>query len=161
LNPGDPDPHLTQGVLVPRIAFKNDALLYALCATSALHLAHSEPNERKHVDAYQKYLGPAIRLHRDDVSNLSKQNVDATMLTSFSLRTVTFAILRLRPMEPYVPLIEWLRMNHGTSPGLAVAAWKFLKDDSASLTRALIIKANIPVLNAKKAELRDMPILVI
>ncbi len=159
LNPGDPDHRLTQGVLVPRLAFKNDALLYTLLATSALHLAHSEPNEQKYVDSYQKYLGLAIPLHRDDVANLSKDNADATMLTSIVLRTVTFAVLRLRPMEPYIPPIEWLQMNYGTGRGLAVAAWKFVKDDSTSLTRALIMKANIPGLNAKNPQLRDSPVL--
>jgi hypothetical protein len=75
------------------------------------------------------------------------------MLTSTLLRICTFALLQERVLEPYVPPIEWLHMNSGTGAGLAVASWKFIKDDQNSLMRSLMI--NVPGLNKDAPKLRD------
>jgi hypothetical protein len=56
--------------------------------------------------------------------------------------------------------MEWLQMNYGTGQGLGIAAWKFVKVDYTSLTRALIVKANVPGLNTKNTELGEMPVLL-
>lgn len=157
LNRPDPEHYYAQSVLVPRLAFKHDALLYAILATAALHLTHEEPAEPKHADSYQKYLGLSLRLHRNDVAKLSKDNADAAMFTAASLRICTFAQLQERQIEPYVPPVEWLQMNYGTGHGLAVAAWQYLRDDPTSIMRTLIQKVNVPGLNAEHPQLRDQP----
>jgi Fungal specific transcription factor domain len=140
-------------IKIPRLAFKHDALLYAIYTCASLHLASLEPQEPKHVENYQKYLGLCLRLHRDDVAKLSTANADAAMMTSTILRVCTFALLQERVLEPYIPPIEWLHMNSGTGHGLAVASWKYIKDDPNSIMRGLM--ANVPGLSKDSKWLRD------
>ncbi|TPX18798.1 uncharacterized protein E0L32_011547 [Thyridium curvatum] len=80
---------------------------------------------REHVSTY---LDMAIHEHNRDVGNLSVTNVDSACLTSSALRIHSFMKLRYRPLSPYTPPVDWLRMTGATR--LMFANAMFLAKDN-------------------------------
>lgn len=60
---------------------------------------------------YRAYLSMALNEHNKEIAQLSVDNVDSACLTSSLLRVHGFVRLQDRPLEPYTPPIEWLRMT--------------------------------------------------
>jgi hypothetical protein len=121
------------------LAFEHDAFLYSLCSFSALHIAKSATDishRRNAMDAYSKYLDMALREHQVDIANLSKANADAVCVTSSLIRNSTMATLANRPLDPYVPPIDWFHMMLG-SREVFVAAWPWIEDDESSIARVI------------------------
>lgn len=123
----------------PRLAFEHDAVLYALFAFTALHIAKADPiwPYSEAMDAHHKYLDLALSAHSDDVSHLKKENADAACMASGLLRICGYAYLSERPLEPYTLPLKWLRMTCGSST-LFTATWDWIQNDEASLARALL-----------------------
>lgn len=128
-------------VSVPKLALKHNSLLYSIYTLTAMHIAKLDPGNVENVAGYQRYLGLTLREHRDEVGVLSRSNADAACLTSSFLRTIHFALLQDRNMEPYTPPTEWLQMSNSTGRGLNVEAWKFIADDRNSIMRTMISNA--------------------
>jgi len=133
----DPNLHVW-ATTIPRLAFRHNALLYAIYTIAALHIANLEPGNQEHISTYQKYLGLTLREHRNDVANLGPANADATALTSSFLRVSNFALLKERQQHPYTPPVDWLHMSSTTGQGLNVAAWQYIHNDEKSIMRAFI-----------------------
>ena len=65
-------------------------------------------------DTCRTYLNMALCEHHKDIANLNVDNVDFVCLASTLLRVYGLVKLQDRPLQPYMPPIEWLRMT-GTS----------------------------------------------
>jgi len=123
--------------IVPVLAFSNDALLYSMYSLSALHLAKAEPQDPEALDAHRRYLDLALREHRNDVTQLSKTNVDTICLTSSLLRVGAFVMLQDRPLNPYEPPMQWLNMTSG-AVSVFKETWKWIGDDPNSIASRLV-----------------------
>ncbi|KAI9650449.1 hypothetical protein NHQ30_000464 [Ciborinia camelliae] len=121
---------------IPSIALTNEALLYSIYCISSFHL-NLETTTATHkitsttepltsdpdpflLDAYT-YLDRTIRLHRQDVHNLTPLNADAICLTSTNLRVCAFALLQKRSVTPYTPPSEWLKISRSSSMAFRAA----------------------------------------
>lgn len=60
--------------------------------------------------AYSQYMDQAIQRHREDIAQINNQIADAVWFTSSLLRVTAFASLQERPIEPYTPPMQWLRI---------------------------------------------------
>lgn len=136
-------------VMIPRLAFQDDALLYSVLSTSALHLAMIESQSLEFLDAHRFYVDLTLGEHKNDIANLSKSNADALCLTSSLLRVTAMASLQERSYIPYTPPTQWLRMTAGTGR-VFHATWDFIKDDEASIAMRLVNReAKLSPLNEK------------
>ncbi|KAL2048797.1 hypothetical protein ABVK25_010922 [Lepraria finkii] len=130
-------------VVCPKVALKHDALLYSIYAISALHMTRTEPFDPDIMDAHQKYFELGLQEHNRDIDNLSKDNADATCLTTNLIRVIAFAVLHERPLYPYTPPTQWVQMTRGASD-VHRAAWKWIEDDETSISVRLI--SRLPIL---------------
>lgn len=136
---------------VPQQAFGNDALLYAVCALSALHMSQSQPDDQEVIDVHRKYLAMALAEHKKDVLSINQSNFDAVLLTSSLLRMTAFAMLRDRPLTPYAPPIQWLEMTRGAM-NLFCESWKFMETDESSMASRLTRR--MPIVFDEEARFR-------
>ncbi len=105
-------------IMLPSLAFENDALLCSLLSLSAPHLAKTQPKEAEAEKVHQKFLDSAIWGHSDDTSHASKENADVLCLTSSILRVCTFAAFQ----EPANTVVtDDPRHRKSVSRGMAVA----------------------------------------
>jgi hypothetical protein len=125
--------------ILPRLALKHDALLYAIYSISSLHLAKCEPGDPEAIDAYQRYLDLALREHRNEINNLSKDTADSAVLTSALLRACAFVMLHDRQLNPYTPPAQWLQMT-SSAVNIFSAVWRWIADDESSIATRLIQK---------------------
>lgn len=135
---------------IPRLAFRDDSLLYAVYAIASMHIAHLEPPNVEMIEASSRYLYAAIKIHRKAITQLQKDNADAACLTSSIVRLCAFAMLQERDFEPYTAPIQWISMTHEAG-GVFLEAWKLIHDDPTSLTRVMI--ANAPEITGNGAVL--------
>lgn len=122
---------------ITEVALQHEALLNAIYAISALHLAKTNKDDVEALAIYPKYLDLALRDHRKDVEVLSKANADVVCMTASVIRLIAFALLQDRSLEPYAPPVEWLEMSC-TAGGVFYTAWEWISDDENSLTMALL-----------------------
>ncbi|CAH0055851.1 unnamed protein product [Clonostachys solani] len=109
------------------MASESDALLYAIYVLSTLHLNRKGQFPGAEPEVVRAYLSIALQLHQKDISEISKSNCDHVCMTSNILRVYSFAELQDRPLDPYEPPSEWLRMVESSSSVFA-KAWDFYKD---------------------------------
>ncbi|KAL7928226.1 hypothetical protein V8C35DRAFT_318634 [Trichoderma chlorosporum] len=101
------------GPIMCRAAFQSDAVLYGACMLSALHKAYkSDFSDPQHMQHYSTYLNLTLQSHHQHVSHLDIDNVDYSCMTSTALRVYGYVRLQRRPLEPYTPPVEWLRMSN-------------------------------------------------
>ncbi|KHN99646.1 C6 finger domain-containing protein [Metarhizium album ARSEF 1941] len=102
--------------MASELAFKCDALLYALLLLAALHRARKPgcPDERQSLHQSSTYLGMTLRELGREIAHLSASNVDGVCLAASMLRVYAFVRFQDRELEPYTPPTSWLRMT-GTS----------------------------------------------
>jgi hypothetical protein len=74
----------------------------------------------------------AVRAHALEVSQLSKETLDAICLTSSQLRVCAFDMLQDRPVDPYTPPIRWLRMSY-TSTEVWRRVREMVREDEDSI----------------------------
>lgn len=137
-------------ILLPELAFKNDALLNSLLCLSALHLAKTGPNEAEAKEIHQNYLDLAVRGHSNDVAHASKENADILCLTSSLLRACAFSALEERSLDPYVLPMSWLQMTHGTGR-VFHAVWDWVSDNEESMVMRILNRP--PILTPFNEEL--------
>jgi hypothetical protein len=99
---------------IPRLALQFDNLQYLLFASSASYLARHKPDDLEAVRAQRTYINLALQAQRKAVANLSIENSAAVCFSALLLVVRTFTDLRRRPLDPYRPPTEWLRMGRGT-----------------------------------------------
>lgn len=127
-----------------RMAFKSNALLYAVYFMTALHMSKTGGSASSHsMDVCHSYLKLAIREHQKEVSQLSPDNVDIVCLTSSVFRVYSFVTLQERNLQPYSPPTEWLRVTC-SSTTVFRQAWELIKNDSSSILRKVL--TSIPVI---------------
>jgi hypothetical protein len=98
---------------IPNLALQHDNLLYQVLAMSALHLLSSSPNDPELVLARQTYRSLALQEHRRAVSKLSIKSADAVCCAASLVYIDAFASIQARPIEPYLPPMEWLHLARG------------------------------------------------
>ncbi|KAL7917160.1 hypothetical protein ACQKWADRAFT_324874 [Trichoderma austrokoningii] len=128
------------GPFMCQAALRSDAVLYAVCMLAALHKAHiSSDDGAKYMDHCLTYANLALQAHYQQVANLDPDNVDFSCLTSSLLRMYRYYQLQNRPLEPYTPPLEWLRMCN-TSNIVFRKAWVFIRDKQESVSGRLMLE---------------------
>ena len=123
----------------PRLAFEHEAVLYALLALTALHIAKADPiwPYSDAIEAHRKYLDLALPSHSKDMTHLTRENADSACIAASLLRICAFAYLSERPRDPYTLPLQWLRMTNGS--GMVFhATWDWIQTDGAPLTQQLL-----------------------
>lgn len=82
------------------------------------------------------YLDAALRVHRETLDRLSSQTADAACFTSILLLVDAFATLQNRPLDPYEPPIQWLRIAYGARC-VFDASGPFIKAEPRPLIRTI------------------------
>ena len=123
-------------------AFSNDALLYSMLSVSAQHLSKTFPQDLELKAAQGNYLNMVLPIHRRDITLLSMLNADAICLTSTLLRISEFARFQHRPLEPYVPPVQWLLM-HRSALKVFREASQFVASNPNSIARQLFLRSLI------------------
>lgn len=88
-------------------------------------------------ETHRNYLDWAIRGHSENISHASRENADASCLTSSFLRVCAFAALQERSLNPYTPPTQWLRMTHGTGR-IFHATWHRMSEDETSIAMRVL-----------------------
>ncbi|PNP43618.1 hypothetical protein TGAMA5MH_04590 [Trichoderma gamsii] len=128
------------GPFTCQAALQSDAVLYAVCMVAALHKAHiSVDGSSRYMDHCLTYANLALQSHHQQVANLDPDNVDFSCLTSSLLRLYKYYQLQNRPLEPYAPPLEWLRMCN-TSNIVFRKAWGFLEDKQETVSGRLMLE---------------------
>lgn len=112
------------GLEIPLLAFEDDAILYAMLASSALNMWSKSGDARERDElrmCQQKYLSMALREQRQAVGNLSRDNADTVCMSSLIILQNSFALVQTLPVRPWQPPLEWLRMGKGAGSVLTVA----------------------------------------
>ncbi len=130
----NPDVSHTWSVEVPKLALKNDNLLYGMFSISALHLLKSQPEDTDLLLAREAYLGLSLREHRRAVAKLDSKSADAICFTSSLILIDSFASLQDRSLEPYSPPMEWLQMARGALSVFSIAMNAINNFDTAKIT---------------------------
>lgn len=123
----------------PRLAFEHEAVLYAILALTALHIAKADPiwPYPDAIDAHRKYLDLALPAHSNDMAHLTRENADSACVAASLLRICAFAYLSERPRDPYTLPLQWLRMSNGS--GMVFhATWDWIQNDGAPLAHQLL-----------------------
>lgn len=105
---------------VSKLALQHDNLLYEILSMSALHLLKSKPDDAELIVARQTYHALALQEHRRAVARLNTRNADAVCCASSLMFMDAFASLQARPIEPYLPPMEWLQLARGAGSVFAV-----------------------------------------
>jgi hypothetical protein len=132
---------------IPRVALKSDSLLYSVYAIATLHQAKTTGGPDPSIpsptavatarDHHQLYLQLAFQHHHQELAQLSRANVDMAVLTANIMRLIAFIVLSERPLVPYLPPLEWLRITKSHAR-IFRAAWDLVGDDSSTQTARLI-----------------------
>lgn len=134
--PGWIYPSVREFLLGPytELAIKNDALLYAIYAWTALHAAtmSTESGREWAMDVYRTYLDLALQQHQVDIANLGKDNANVVCVTTTHLRQCIQTTLQDRIIDPYLPPVEWLHMTRGCAD-VFKTAWEWIGDDDTSI----------------------------
>ncbi|KAG8159931.1 hypothetical protein KVR01_010568 [Diaporthe batatas] len=112
------------GLEIPLLAFEDDAILYAMLASSALNMWTKSGDARERDElrmCQQKYLSMALREQRQAVGSLSRDNADTVCMSSLIILQNSFALVQTLPVRPWQPPLEWLRMGKGAGSVLTVA----------------------------------------
>ena len=126
------------GPVICQLAFKYDAVLYSICLISALHRAKkSNFTDESSMNHCRTYLNMALNDHNKDVARIDSGNVDSVCLTSCIMRVYGFVLLQDRPLAPYTPPIDWLRIT-ATSNAVFRRAGDLAKDDPESVGMQMI-----------------------
>lgn len=122
---------------MPGLALKHDSLLHAIYCITAMHLSKMEPLNVEALEACNTYFGLTIKTHRQEVSQLNKDNADVALLTASIVRLCALVILQDRQLTPYTPPTEWLLMTKEAG-FVFVEAYPYVKDDQSSLSREIL-----------------------
>ena len=94
------------------VAFQSEAVMFCMLFMSAFHKAWQLGDAgAEYAQHGSVYLSMALRAHHMDVTQLSAANVDYACLASSAFRIYDFIRLQQRPLDPYSPPIDWLRMT--------------------------------------------------
>lgn len=98
---------------VPQLALKHDNVQYMMFCLAACQLFRSEPDSIELLNAQRIYLALAMREQQKAIARLSLETCDSVCFTAMLLLITSVARLWKRPMEPYVPPVECLRLGNG------------------------------------------------
>ncbi|KAH8811411.1 hypothetical protein F5884DRAFT_273399 [Xylogone sp. PMI_703] len=145
----------TWAIEVPKLAFRYEALQYAIFSISSLHLLHEEPDSVELKDAHRDYTSLALRKHREAVSNMTSDNsdnADANGFTSILILMTFYAYLQERVIEPYTPPLSWLHISNATG-NVFKSAWQTIQQSKSS--KLMDVLGASPVLMEKESIFSD------
>lgn len=125
---------------VPELAFKSNALLYAMYTIAALHLTKLGKDAGFSLEGVaDKYFSMAIREHKKELSRISRETVDVVCLTSGLIRIYASIQLQDRPRHyrQYTPPLEWLLITK-SSTTVFMEAWRLVGIEPESVAFQLI-----------------------
>lgn len=132
---------------IPRAALKSDSLLYSVYAIATLHQTKTTGGADPSIpsptavatarDLHQLYLQLVFQHHHQELAQLSRDNVDMVIMTANIIRLIAFVVLSERPLDPYLPPLEWLRITKSHAQ-IFRTAWDLVGDDSSTQTARLI-----------------------
>ncbi|KAJ5806714.1 hypothetical protein N7474_010306 [Penicillium riverlandense] len=148
---------------IPRMALKSDALLYTVYAFASLHRTKTTGGDDPAIPSpttvalarehYQLYVQLAFQRHHQELSQLSRQNVDLVVMTANLMRLIAFFMLSERTLEPYAPPLDWLQITKSHARVFRTA-WDLIGEDSSTQT-AKLIRATPIVWNHEEREGTD------
>ncbi|KFY33594.1 hypothetical protein V494_07476 [Pseudogymnoascus sp. VKM F-4513 (FW-928)] len=122
---------------MPGLALKHDSLLNSIYCVTAMHLTKLDPLNVEALEACNTYFCLAIRQHRQEVSQLNKDNADVALLTASVIRLCAFVVLQDRELTQYTPPTEWFLLTK--EAGIVFKeSYPYVKDDPSSLSRELL-----------------------
>ena len=130
----------TWTVQVPRLSLEYEPLLSAIMALSSHHLARqAETLERAshYMTLRLSYLQSTIQAHQPSLTGVTRENADAVCFTSLILSVDTVASMQDRPLEPYEPPLQWLKLSRSIS-GVWKVAVELLKGDPDAKIRSTL-----------------------
>lgn len=136
------------------MAFQHENIMWSMFSLSALHLLRTHPDEPELVTAHQTYQGLALQEQRKAVGELTNgQEADAVCIASSLILIISFAQLQDRPLEPYSPPLEWLRLGRGAWALFKIALDSIRPEDEAASRIMTIVKS-------PPAQLHDHPAMI-
>lgn len=122
--PQSPMVELTWQYDVPRIAFENDNLLYAMFTISATFMLRSQPLNIDLQNRRDRYLALTLQWQRKAVDELSELNADAISFTALLIQMNSFAMLheRINPVCGHEAITEWLKTGPGVGQIFAISS---------------------------------------
>ncbi|KAF4334790.1 C6 finger domain protein [Fusarium beomiforme] len=138
-----------------RLALESDSLLYCMYMITALHTEkRSNFTDLEANETCRTYLNMAIHEHHKDLTAMNAKKIEYVCLTSSMLRIHGFARLQCRPLKPYTPPIDWLRIT-GSSKVLFRQAWGLVRDTPESLAHFMIESVSDFLDDNRNEELRQ------
>jgi hypothetical protein len=155
--PSSADPEVAEiwKEYVPQLALRHTALLDVIYSLAALHLALSGSPTTELVSAHRHYMDSALRGHRQDVCYINQSNMDTVWITSCLVRSVVFAALQNRKIDPYTPPREWLQTASMAAPTFAALWERVTSDPEAEASRAITIFNDSAFVASYHAALQD------
>ena len=95
---------------VHRLALTSDVVMRALLAFTANHVKHLNPSDTEATAAGAQCLSNALREHNDDITNLTRSNIDVACMTATFIRLIACSKQQTRPRRPYSPPMRRLKM---------------------------------------------------
>lgn len=136
---------------VTNMAFEHENIMYSMFSLSALHLLRTQPDDSELAAAHQTYQGLALQEQRKAVGELTNgQEADAVCMASTLILIGSFAELQDRPLEPYSPPLDWLRLGRGAWAVFKIALDSIRPEDEAASRIMTIVKS-------PPAQLHDHP----
>lgn len=126
--------------MVPELACQSDALLYSMYTIAALHLVKLGKDAGLSLEGVaDKYFSMAIREHKKELAQISRETVDVVCLTSCLIRTYASIQLQDRPRHyrQYTPPWEWLVVTK-SSTTIFEEAWRLVGIEPQSVAFQLI-----------------------
>lgn len=123
--PQNPVVELTWQFDVPRIAFENDNLLYAMFTISATFMLRSQPLNVDLQNRRDRYLALTLQWQRKAVDELSERNADAIVFTALLIQMNSFAMLHERINNPaygHEAITAWLKTGPGVGQIFAISS---------------------------------------
>ena len=127
------------------LAFVHEQLLLAILSLTALHIAKTENWDVDAMSVHRDYLDMTLRVHQQELANITPETADATCVTSSFIRTTSLAMLDSRAgneVGSYEPPMQWLQMTGG-SGRVYYAAWEYIKEDMNSISMRLLARPPI------------------
>ncbi|GIJ84642.1 hypothetical protein Asppvi_003491 [Aspergillus pseudoviridinutans] len=139
--------------LIPQLGLEYENVHYMMFSMAACHMLRSDPDNRELLNIQQVYLALAMREQQKAVAELSLENCDSVCYTAMILLIAAVARLWRRPIKPYVPPVESLRLGNGVGAVLRTAVemlkgnkdakmWLFINAPPALDPKVIFAKEN-------------------
>ncbi|KAI0902003.1 C6 finger domain-containing protein [Annulohypoxylon nitens] len=126
--------------LIPKLAFRSDALMYSMYCLAALNISRVYGDSELEGGAEavaNRYFSMAVREHNKEIFQVNKDTADIVCLTSCLMRVIALIQLQNRSRELYTPPWHWLALTR-SSTATFVEAYQQIGPDPDSVAFQLI-----------------------